>query len=344
MAFRFFRRLRIAPGITLNLSKSGGSFSLGRRGAHYTVGPRGTRSTVGIPGTGLFYTKTSSHKRRGRGRSRASSLPKVPPQDKLTLGFFKRLFTPHEEKTLVDGCRELALGRENAALKHLQHATHLADGAFLAGVLTLKKKQFQLATPYLKKALGNKKNLGRYFRKYGISATISLPISDEVTAHVGSNVHGVLLALVEAYQGQDRWHDAADCLKRLRRLEPQDEVVKLSLVELLLDANARNRKTLRYVVQLCEGVKNESAVHAAILLYKAKALRALGLDEAARSVLTLALRRRKNRSEELMDTIRYERALTYEALGQRRRAKSDLERIYAENPNYEDVANRLGLL
>jgi len=58
MSFRFWRRSKIAPGVTLNLSKSGGSFSFGPRGAKFTVGSRGKRATVGIPGTGLFYTKT----------------------------------------------------------------------------------------------------------------------------------------------------------------------------------------------------------------------------------------------------------------------------------------------
>ncbi len=49
MGLRFFRRVRIAPGLTLNLSKSGGSLSIGMRGARYTVGPRGRRSTVPNP-------------------------------------------------------------------------------------------------------------------------------------------------------------------------------------------------------------------------------------------------------------------------------------------------------
>ena len=61
---RFSRRMKIAPGLTLNLSKSGGSLSFGPRGAKYTIGLRGRRTTVGIPGTGLFYTSTSSGSRK----------------------------------------------------------------------------------------------------------------------------------------------------------------------------------------------------------------------------------------------------------------------------------------
>ena len=84
-------------------------------------------------------------------------------------------------------------------------------------------------------------------------------------------------------------------------------------------------------------------IHAAILLYKARALRTLGLDEAARDTLTPALRRTKDRPAELLHALRYERALVYEALGRHAQARSDLERLFAENPTYEDVAARLDL-
>ena len=65
MAFRFFRRIKLAPWLTLNLSKRGVSFSFGPRGAKITTGTNGVRGTVGLPGTGLSYTK-----KLGRGRRR----------------------------------------------------------------------------------------------------------------------------------------------------------------------------------------------------------------------------------------------------------------------------------
>ena|GEM_PF-1044290 len=55
-SLRLFRRVRIAPGLTLNLTTRGASLSAGVRGAHVTVGRTGIRRTVGIPGTGVFYT------------------------------------------------------------------------------------------------------------------------------------------------------------------------------------------------------------------------------------------------------------------------------------------------
>ncbi len=41
--FRFYRRMRLFPGLSVNLSKSGPSLTVGMRGAHVTMGPRGVR-------------------------------------------------------------------------------------------------------------------------------------------------------------------------------------------------------------------------------------------------------------------------------------------------------------
>lgn len=53
MALRFRRSIKLAPGIRMNLSGSGASWTLGPRGASIGVGKRGTFLNTGIPGTGL---------------------------------------------------------------------------------------------------------------------------------------------------------------------------------------------------------------------------------------------------------------------------------------------------
>jgi len=337
VSFRFWRRVRIAPGLTLNLSKSGGSLSFGMRGAHFTVGPHGKRVTAGIPGTGLFYTSTLS------GTSKRSGSSPGDSGDRLTLGFFKRLITPDDEEAFVDGCRELSLGNDDAAFKHLQQAIHLADGAWLAGFLALKAEHLDQAEQYLNMASDKQERLGHYFSKYSLEASLKMSVTDEISALVEPDMRGILLGLVEIYQQQSRWHDAIQCLNQLQAMEPDDIVVKLSLAELLLAAHPNDQEICKKIVGFTQGIDNETPTHAALLLYKARAMRALGLAEAAKQVLTIALRRRKGSSDELLHAIRYDRALAYEQMGQHRRARSDLERIYVENPDYNDVAGRLGL-
>ena len=55
-SLRFYRRVHLFPGVSVNLSKSGPSLTVGVRGAHMTMGRKGITRTVGIPGTGIYYT------------------------------------------------------------------------------------------------------------------------------------------------------------------------------------------------------------------------------------------------------------------------------------------------
>jgi hypothetical protein len=91
MAFRLFRRIKIAPGITINLSKTGLSASAGMRGARVTLGPRGVRRTVGVPGTGVSYTENSSIGKSPK-RARRSNSPR--PTD----------YEAHEQVSSAQGC------------------------------------------------------------------------------------------------------------------------------------------------------------------------------------------------------------------------------------------------
>lgn len=68
MPFRFYRRVKIAPGVTLNLSKGGVSISGGVRGARFTAGRTGKRTTLGIPGSGLHWTEHEGWGDSGRER------------------------------------------------------------------------------------------------------------------------------------------------------------------------------------------------------------------------------------------------------------------------------------
>lgn len=53
MATRFRKTVTLIPGIRMNISKSGVSYSFGPRGSTVSFGKRGTYVNVGIPGTGL---------------------------------------------------------------------------------------------------------------------------------------------------------------------------------------------------------------------------------------------------------------------------------------------------
>lgn len=56
--FRFRQRIKLLPGVWLNLSKSGVSTSVGTKGLTVNLKGDKTRTTVSAPGTGLSYTRT----------------------------------------------------------------------------------------------------------------------------------------------------------------------------------------------------------------------------------------------------------------------------------------------
>ena len=57
MSLKFRKRIRVFPGFTLNLSKSGMSAILGVRGCSVNIGRHGTSLNTGISGTGLYDRK-----------------------------------------------------------------------------------------------------------------------------------------------------------------------------------------------------------------------------------------------------------------------------------------------
>lgn len=57
MAFRVRKSFKIAPGLRINISKSGVSTSLGGKGLTANLSKRGTRITAGLPGSGLSSSK-----------------------------------------------------------------------------------------------------------------------------------------------------------------------------------------------------------------------------------------------------------------------------------------------
>ncbi len=342
MAFRFFRRVRVAPGVHLNLSKGGVSMSAGPRGLKATAGTSGRRVTVGIPGTGLHYTKVA---KPGRSGSKAAGVVARRPEraEHIHTGFWRNLGTSAEEKAFVEGVNAAARGDDQVAAGHLAKACGLPDADFLAGVLLIGKHRWDEAALLFRSAHEAGDELGRLFGKYGANVSVGLAISDEISVQVGADKIGVLLCLVEAYQGLNRQADAIACLEELLRLAGDDVVVQLSLAEFLMETRPAPQAHGRKVVSLTQETENVSELHAALLLYRGQALRDLGLSTAARDALTAGLRRRKDRRPEILNALRYERALVYLELKQKQRARRELETLFAADPDYEDVAERLGL-
>ena len=56
MPVRFRRTFQLFPGVKVNVSKGGISFTVGTRGYHLNFSNRGVKQTVGVPGTGVSHS------------------------------------------------------------------------------------------------------------------------------------------------------------------------------------------------------------------------------------------------------------------------------------------------
>lgn len=69
MGFRLRKSIKVLPGVKLNVSPTGTSWTIGKRGASVNLKDGTTRASVGIPGTGVSYSEKIG------GTSRETSSP-----------------------------------------------------------------------------------------------------------------------------------------------------------------------------------------------------------------------------------------------------------------------------
>lgn len=111
MGMRLRKRIKIAPGVKINLSKSGASVSVGRLGATVNIGGKdGVKATVGIPGSGLSHTKQLSKPARKNEKS-------VEHSQSKSLSFFGLL--GYGASSISVTCARRSIRR----LKHVQHSS-----------------------------------------------------------------------------------------------------------------------------------------------------------------------------------------------------------------------------
>jgi tetratricopeptide (TPR) repeat protein len=344
--FQFRKSFQLLPGVRLNISKKGTSLSLGPKGAHITTGTSGTFFSLDLPGSGAYYRKKLDTKsgdakaKNGKKTDDAENQDAVP--EKLDLGFMQRFTVPPDEIALVEALKALTVGDEAKALDEAKKS-YLADAAFLAGFLLFKGGDVDGAASAFQEALKNADQLGKHIDKYDLDFAVQLPVTDEISIRIEPGAEGALLALAECEQHLGLTEVAIENLQKLYQQHPDDLIVRLSLAEALSEAYPDAEPVQQQIVNLAADVHNESPIHAALMYYRARALRKLDLIDGAKDTLAKALKRTKGYPDDLLRALRYERAVIYELTGDSKKAHAEFQKIYAETPSYEDVAARLGL-
>lgn len=337
MAFRFQKRIRLGKFLQLNLSKSGLGISAGVPGLRISTGPRGTHLNLGIPGTGLSYRTKLNQKSSGNmnkrqaspGATRSVKMPELPQP-----GFF----APGHEKELSKALEDYRAGRIDEALEHFLDAAPQEAGAaiFAAAILAEKDPADPQAIELLENVVQSDDEFPTpLMEKYLASATIDIDITPDVRAAVPVDGLAATLLLVELYQAQRRIQEAIALLEDIEALAGEP-VLTLSLCELYA-----TQDMWAEIIERAKDVAPEDDITLETLIYYARAMQEQGLHEAAVTVLTKALRSKRNRSPVLLNEAQYWRAISYQAQGKHSRANQEFQKIYAEMPDFRDVAERL---
>jgi len=346
MGFRLQRRVTIAPGLTMNISKRGVGMSVGPRGAKVSVGPRGARESIGIPGTGMRYEvrqdRTHSAPRMpaaGHAAPKEYS-PSAPPV--AGVGFFGKAFKAPFEKEFIEGAQCMWDGDRPAALGHFERSIAMnpscVDADLLASLMLIDLKNYDEAARRLATVVSSPGAQFVLINKYLGSDIVhfEVPITDQVNATLRFDMRAAYLLLAEVYQQQGTLEDAVSTMRHAIGAGYRDPIVVLSLAELYNELEMDDE-----LIAIGQGTENIDNVSVAIMFYLGQAMMRKGYYDAAVTVLKAALTRRKDRDEGLLLETRYVLAQVYEASGKKAMARKQYEQVYAKDAGFRDVRQKL---
>jgi tetratricopeptide (TPR) repeat protein len=286
----------------------------------------------------LSYRKQWSGKRRkkesrprtsAQAAPRAATLPELPDPG---------LLAPGHEKDLFKGLEHYRAGRVDEALEHfLEAAPEEAGAAILAAAILSKKegREFEASQLLEDVVQSDDEFPTELMQKYLADAHLKIDITPNVTAKVPVDGLAATLLLVELYQTARRVREAIALLEEVEELAGEP-VLTLSLCELYA-----SRKLWDNIIERAKHTEPEDDVTLGTLVFYGRAMQEKGIHEAAVTVFTKALRRKKDRGPMLLNEARYWRAISYQEQGKNQRANTEFQKLYAEAPDFRDVAERL---
>jgi tetratricopeptide (TPR) repeat protein len=337
MGFRFSKSIRLGKFIRLNISRAGVGGSIGIGPLRLGTGPRGTRLTADLPGAGTSYVKQwggGDTPRRKSAKADGEAPQPAPTHEIPAPGFF----SPGHEKQFVKALNALRRGDEEGALGHFLEAAAEEPSASISAAFLLSKREGGLdrAVALLEGVVRTEKQFPtELMMKYPDSARLPVRITPSVEATVPVGALAAALLLAELYQRQGRLDDSIGLLEELEELAG-DPVLTLSLCELYA-----SRGVWDGVIERARAVEPSDDLTLETRIFYGRAMQAKGLHEATVEVLTNALRKKKGRGPSLLREAAYWRAVSYQQLGKRAQANREFQKLYAEAPDFRDVAQRV---
>jgi tetratricopeptide (TPR) repeat protein len=321
------KSIKMAPGVRLNVSKRGVGASVGGGGVRYSAHSSGRRTVSAQSGiSGVSYQKSVRGSRSKGGGARAGAQEVVPPAKK------PGLFAPKGEKQLYKAVK----AQDVQAIKRVgdEHPDFQLPSYSLAGLMMLSTEPAE-AERLLNVAFGTGEDPASHeFVSTYLFTRLELSLAQGVTAELPVNRDAVGLALAELKQAHGDLEGAIDAVEHL---EPTTYSA-VSLAELYAQTGRWDE-----VIELTEGIKNEDDAAALLCVFRGQAFRQQGFHDAAHESLKEALRAR-SRAAPIRHLALAERAQNYLAQGKKGMARKDLERILAEDSDYEGLREQLAEL
>jgi tetratricopeptide (TPR) repeat protein len=324
MGFKMRKSIKLGPGVRLNVSHRGAGVRIGGRGGGVSYNTSGRHSaSASIPGTGIGY---STQLRRGGQRS---ARPAAPPRPGLLASGYEKAFhkavNAYSRGNTADALR---LFRESSEKDTKDKA--LADD-FFVGVIAAQLREDDVAAAALEKVVNSEQELpDELMAKYTAGGAATIRVTEHVAVDVPFGSLSAVLILAEIYQRTGRTDEAIGVLQQLVELDP-DPFLVLSLCDLYAEVEAWDE-----IVDVAAGTANDDDVSLQVRLYQARAFEAQGMNDAALEAYKDALRSKK-RDPDLLREARYQRGRLYMQLGKKAQGRKELEKVYADDPNYRDV-------
>src|SRR5574341_321274 len=317
---QFRRRITIAPGVRLNISKGGLRLTLGPPGMHYTVGSKGSEVNLGVPGTRLYYRQKLGGKARGQGAAArdprhalsdaGQGVPPAPPNASPAETAFR------EGCALYTGGKHSETAQSFARLLESDSDFH-DDVLMMHGLAASAAGQTVPAIESLGKLLEEgvpplPGEDGSLVARYLPGATVRVPLTQYAAIDLPLNMTLASLLLSELLQSQAHVDEAIGLVEALWEASPESAVIQLALADLYtVDGRADALYDLLskhpdHLEKAADDIALELMYHWAV------ALTARKLYDAADETYRRALKATADRNPDLVKLLEYGRADLYE--------------------------------
>ena len=340
MGLRFRRTLKIAPGLRLNFNKNSVGLSIGPRGAKYTINSSGRRTaSVGIPGSGLYYTESTGGGRR-KTETEFDPLTRVDEHGNTEHIDIPGLFAGRAETIFFEFAEQFLVSDSNFSFDEIKAAaeniktTNPEIAPFIDYVMIAKtanvSAQEALALCerlYAMPDLLTDKIAKKYFDQF----RANIPIARGISFSTDYNHSYLTYTYSEILQALGQPQKALEIISKA----PDSEYKNIDILDLRLAL-----KEYETVIDETNDLENEDDQSAILLIFRAIAYRELKEFDLAIETLRIALSKR-TRPNDILAFARYERAVTYVAMGKKAQAIKDLNTIIAKDYTDEEAKKLL---